>query len=321
MAYFGIAYVGAFSEQLKRGPCMRAKLGNRLAFRWRVHQLHRKPLAYYTQRLKAVPRVACPDRVVVTFTTIPERIGQIEVMLKSLLDQSVLPDSICLCIPKTSRLAPYKYSIPSWFSQIPLLKIVECEYDLGPVTKFIPTWEQEKNEPDTRLIIVDDDGVYPYRLIEQLVRWSQRMPDAALGCSGVAVPAGMKPSSILFNRETWMQDLRYTSFSSDALTRVNYLFGYAGVLIKPRFFDSAVADYSAAPKQAFFEDDVWLGGHMARRGVERWVIPALGDRLMPGASRRTLDTRALCLTDNQDGFNSDQTFDYLFGPLLRHGDS
>ena len=89
---------------------MRAALANKLAFRWRVHQLHRKPLAYYTERLKAIARADCPDRVVVTFTTIPERIGQIEVMLKSLLDQSVLPDSICLCIPKTSRLAPYAHS-------------------------------------------------------------------------------------------------------------------------------------------------------------------------------------------------------------------
>jgi hypothetical protein len=300
---------------------MRANLANRLAFRWRVHQLHRKPLRDYTERLKAIPRVDCPDRVVVTFTTIPERIGQIEVMLKSLLDQSVLPDSICLCIPKTSRLAPYAYSIPSWFSQIPILNIVECEHDLGPVTKFIPTWQQERHMPNTRLIIVDDDGVYPFRLIEQLVSWSQRMPDAALGCSGVAVPAGMKPSSVIFSRETWRQDLRYTSFSSDALARVDYLFGYAGVLVKPRFFDAAVTDYSAAPKQAFFEDDVWLGGHLARRGIDRWVIPAQGDRLMPGASRRTLETRALSLTDNHDGFNSDQTFDYLFGPLSRPGSS
>ena len=300
---------------------MRAKLANRLAFRWRVHQLHRKPLRDYTEGLKAIPRVDCPDRVVVTFTTIPERIGQIEVMLKSLLDQSVLPDGIRLCIPKTSRLAPYCYSVPSWFSQIPILSIVECEHDLGPVTKFIPTWRQERHMPDTRLIIVDDDGVYPFRLIEQLVSWSQRMPDAALGCSGVAVPAGMKPSSVIFGRETWRQDLRYTSFSSDALARVDYLFGYAGVLVKPRFFDVAVTDYSAAPKQAFFEDDVWLGGHLARRGIDRWVIPAQGDRLMPGASRRTLETRALSLTDNHDGFNSDQTFDYLFGPLSRPGSS
>jgi hypothetical protein len=192
---------------------------------------------------------------------------------------------------------------------------------LGPVTKFIPTWQQERHMPDTRLIIVDDDGVYPYRLIEQLISWSQRMPDAALGCSGVAVPAGMKPSSVIFSRQTWLQDLRYTSFSSDALARVDYLFGYAGVLVKPRFFDAAVTDYSAAPKQAFFDDDVWLGGHMARRGIDRWVIPALGDRLMPGASRRTLDTRALCLTENQDGSNSDQTFEYLFGPLSRPGGS
>lgn len=294
---------------------MRATPINKFAFRWRVRRLHRLPLSHYVERLARIPRAESPGRVVISLTTIPERIGSIDVMLKSVLDQSVLPDSIYLCIPKTSRLAPYSYTIPSWMSEIPILKIIECERDYGPATKFIPTWQLERHNPDTKVIIVDDDGVYPYRLIEQLVRWSQRLPDAALGCSGVAVPSKMKPSSVIFSRDGWLRDLRYTSFSSDALSRVDYLFGYAGVLVKTGFFDDSLTDYSSAPTQAFFEDDVWLGGHLARRAVDRWVIPGMGDRLMPAASRQTLNTRALCLTDNRDGQNSDQTFDHLFGTL------
>jgi hypothetical protein len=43
---------------------------------------------------------------------------------------------------------------------------------------------------------------------------------------------------------------------------VDVMQGFAGYLVRPRFFDArAVADYSAAPPAAFFVDDVWISAH------------------------------------------------------------
>ena len=38
--------------------------------------------------------------------------------------------------------------------------------------------------------------------------------------------------------------------------------GFAGYLVRPRFFDlRAVSDYGCAPEAAFFVDDVWISAH------------------------------------------------------------
>lgn len=289
-----------------------SKIVDEFTFRHRARRLHKDPLEKYIQQSMRTPRVASHERVVVTFTTIPERIGSIDVMLKGLLDQSVRPDKIYLCIPRRSRLAPYTYSIPSWIRRIPLLEVIEIETDLGPITKFIPALEKEKANPKTRIIIVDDDGLYPRQLIETLVGWSQRFSNAALGCSGVLVPAGLRPSDVLLGQFEWCKELRHTPKTSSTVARVDYLFGYAGVLVQPRFFTDALRNYENAPPGAFFEDDLWIGGNLKRQGIERYVIPSPNVKMMPSSCQKTLDTRALCLTDNRNGQNMDAVYDFLF---------
>lgn len=291
---------------------MLSKLIKEYKFRKRFKLLHKRPLTYYIEKSKNIPKVACGNKVIVTFTTIPERINHIDAMLKSILDQSVLPDKIYLCIPKISRITNTAYSIPKWFKDVPLLEIIETEIDLGPITKVIPSWQKERLEPDTRIIIVDDDMLYPRELIASLVNWSDRFPDMAVGCSGVKVPFGFTPSQILFNKVEYLDNLRYTPSSSKGLVSVDYLFGYAGVLLRSRFMTDSILDYTNAPKGAFFEDDLWIGGHLYREGVDRCVIPSPNDRLMPGSNKRTLETRALCLVENVGGDNMDATFQYLF---------
>jgi hypothetical protein len=93
---------------------------------------------------------------------------------------------------------------------------------------------------------------------------------------------------------------------------VSYLFGYAGFLVKPQFFTDRLMNYAEAPGGAFFDDDLWIGGNLHRQGVERYVIPSHATKLMPAASRQTLHTRALCLTDNSDGKNMDEVYRHLF---------
>lgn len=281
-------------------------------FRRRFKLLHKRPLSYYIEKSKNTPRVTCESKVIVTFTTIPERINHIDAMLKSILDQSVLPDKICLCIPKLSRITNAAYPIPEWFKDVPLLEVIETEIDLGPITKLIPSWQKEGLDPETRIIIVDDDMLYPKGLIASLVSWSNRFPNMALGCSGVKVPFGFTPSQIIFNKIDYLNNLRYTPSSSKGLISVDYLFGYAGMLLRSRFVTHSILDYTNAPKGAFFEDDLWIGGNLSREGIDRCVIPSPNDRLMPGSNKKTLETRALCLVENVGGDNMDVTFQHLF---------
>jgi len=249
--------------------------------------------------------------VVVTFTTTPDRIAHIDVMLKSILDQTVLPDKIYLCIPELSRRTQSEYPIPDWFKDIPLLEIIKTPKDLGPITKLIPTWLKERENGDTRIIIVDDDHVYSRYLVESLVLWSERLPEAALGCSGVLVPSGYLPSDVIYAKKDFLRDLRLISSHVNALSRIDYLFGYAGVLLRPKFLNDDILDYSNAPKGAFFEDDLWISGHLAQANIDRYVISSPNERLMPGSCKSTSDTAALCLEENKGGENMDAVYKYL----------
>ena len=37
-----------------------------------------------------------------------------------------------------------------------------------------------------------------------------------------------------------------------------------------------LSDYSTAPAAAHLVDDIWLNGHLAARGVRRFVVPQAG---------------------------------------------
>jgi len=55
--------------------------------------------------------------------------------------------------------------------------------------------------------------------------------------------------------------------------RVAVITGCGSYLIQPRFFDSSLWDYSTAPASAFYMDDIWISGHLDRRGVEKFAVP------------------------------------------------
>lgn len=288
------------------------KLINLILFRIRYYKLCTYPLSYYLRRLQNIPRVICKDRVVVTFTTIPERISHIDVMLKSILDQSVRPDKIYLCIPEISRRTQSAYVIPDWFKQVKILEIIKTPQDFGPITKLIPTWLKEKHGENTRIIIVDDDHVYSRYLIESLVLWSERFPGAALGLTGVLVPSNCLPTDIVHGPGNFLNSLCIRSSNINALSYVDYFLGFAGVLFRSKFFNETILDYSNTPAGAFFEDDLWIGGHLAKANIDRFIIPPLGKRLMPKSCKKTIDTPALSLEENKGGENMDAVYKYLF---------
>lgn len=274
--------------------------------------MHSIPMESVDIHFEHAPRVDCEDRVVATLTTIPERINLIDATIKSLLHQSRSIDQINVCIPYESRLPPYRYTIPGWLQSSPKVKIVMAEKDYGPSTKLIPTWKTEEKSKNTRIIIVDDDEVYPYDLFKTLVEWSNKLPKSAVGCSGVAIPCGLMPSQVIGGHDDWVQNLRLTAKNLDHLARVDYLFGYAGLIVRAGFFDINLQNYDNSPSECFFEDDLWISGNLKRNHIDRFVLPAGIERMMPAANKKTLSTRALCLNENRNLKNMDIVFSHLF---------
>ncbi|MFA6408731.1 MAG: hypothetical protein WCW01_00930 [Gammaproteobacteria bacterium] len=281
-----------------------------LLYRLHYNLLHFLPLNYYAKRYATLPRLDSKEKVIISFTTTPERIQYLDVMLKSLLSQSKRVDYIHLCLPKLYR-DQEPYTIPPHLLQSDFLKIIRSEKDFGPATKLIPTLQMHDLPPDTKIVIVDDDQVYPRRHIERLNHWSNLYPESALGMAGCLIPPNQNPSQMLTVNSDSKDTHRISASICKDLTKSTILFGYAGYIVRPSFFDESFYDYSIAPKAAYFEDDVWVSGSLAKRGIKRYVIPLFGQRSIPASSRQTRTTRCLFTNENKGYKNMDEIFQYF----------
>ena len=97
------------------------------------------------------------DKIIISLTTIPSRINNIEPVLKSLLNQYLEPSYIYLNIPKNYNRFKDPIVIPDFIQKYDKVKINYIENDYGPASKFIGTLESNSIDPDDIIVITDDD--------------------------------------------------------------------------------------------------------------------------------------------------------------------
>lgn len=207
-------------------------------------------------------------RIIVSLSSMPDRIGRLQPTLNSLLNQARPPDEIVLALPKSSIRQQREYKIPGYLLQIPRVRVLRCEKDWGPATKFIATVQDEltAGRTDTLIMVVDDDRIYPRDSIELYLHYHEQLPDAALCFRGGPMPRSLN----------WRDcDIEY-GVDLQAPKQTAVITGCGSYLIQPRFFDESLWDYSTAPAGAFYMDDMWISGCLERRGVSRYIIPASG---------------------------------------------
>ncbi len=239
-------------------------------FVWIVRQLRirrecRAQVAFVRQTL-ADSSVSETRRIIVSLSTLPDRIANLRPTLRCLLAQTRPPDEIVIAIPTYSLREQQPYLIPAFLSELPTVRILQAERDWGPATKFIPVIRDElaSDRPDTLIMVVDDDRIYPRDAVECYLHYSAQLPDAALCFRGAAMP------------ETFdWHDARMIHGNRLRSPRaVAVITGCGSYLVKPRFFDERLWDYSSAPPAAFYMDDIWISGWLDRLGVKKFVAPS-----------------------------------------------
>ena len=233
---------------------------------WFYFRRERRRQQQFIQQILSTSNAANDRRLIVSLSTLPDRIGGLQPTLESLLTQTRPPDEIVLAIPKLSVRQKRNYMIPNYLATMPRVRLLQTETDWGPATKFIPLIRDElkAGRPDTLIMVVDDDRVYPRDSVALYLHYGAQLPNAALCFRGgpIARSGNRRHCKIIFGI-----DLRLPK-------RVAVMTGCGSYLIRPRFFDEALWDYSTAPKGAFYMDDIWISGCLDRRDVEKYVIPA-----------------------------------------------
>lgn len=223
------------------------------------------------------------ERLVVAMSTVPERVAWVQSALRSLIDQTCPADRILLAWPTHARRSGRPYpETPSLPSMVELIPCV----DEGPATKLLAAL---RAEPDAAIVIVDDDVIYPKDLLQTFLESHRAAPGTALGLRGWRVAPGADPRRLYHT---------YCSAISEP-TKVDILLGTWGYLLPPGVLDRSVYEFDGWPPEVRWVDDVWISGHLARRGIPRCVIPLKGFPIETAASA------VAALTDgpNRSGHN------------------
>jgi hypothetical protein len=125
------------------------------------------------------------------------------------------------------------------------------------------------------------------------------MPDAAICLRGAAMPRTFdwRDATMIYGGEVREPQ------------SVAVITGCGSYLIQPRFFDESLWDYSQAPRGAFYMDDIWISGYLARRQVARYVMPASVRRLR--RVRRQRRTLSLHHVPNGRQHNNNETIAFF----------
>ena len=190
-------------------------------------------------------------RVIVTMTTIPERIASntISKTLKSISLQTREPYAVYINVPqKTRKNIDYPidelYKIAQDYKNVNINVVDE---DLGPITKIVPTL-QYINSNDY-VILVDDDVQYIPEMIETLINANKD----AVGF------AGRKNMDFLTSEY-------YTG-------TVDFLETYAGVLYRGDVLFGLDEYYKTVKHLCAGQDDIVIGKFLKSKNIIPEIIP------------------------------------------------
>lgn len=216
-------------------------------------------------------------RVVVSFSTIPSRVPYLARAFEQILKQTVQPDRIYLCLPRYSKKEQCEYppvNVP------PRVRVLHCE-DYGPITKLAPVLRVEK-DPDTILLVMDDDMEYEANRFSQLIEYSKDAPYAALSGDGWIVG-------------NWWNYYGYVR-NPPTLTAVSIIQGCSVCLYYRKFFTKDILEYPKDPviqRSAYINDDIWISGYLAKKGIVRLVHPGFVKKEHPVGRINAISTSGL----------------------------
>lgn len=239
------------------------------------------------------------SKVVVSLTTIPPRMSDLDECLRSLLAQSARIDEINLYVPREYRRFPGAYTLP----KVPQgVNVKVIEEDLGPATKVLPA-VRDYAGTDTLILFCDDDRAFPTQWAQRLIDSAQLRPHCAVSAAGHQVvrmsdfdwSTQNSPVATFVRKDALYRLKRALSLGLwkpqriQSSGHVDTLCGWAGCAIRPEFF---VEEDFEIPDVLWTVDDVWLSGCLEKNGVPIW-LEKLGPDAEPRAAANDIETFAL----------------------------
>lgn len=195
----------------------------------------------------------------------PKTINTSKKTFESIKAQTKQLDIIYWFYPRFSKRFNIPYpDVPDWVSEYDNLKVVRCE-DYGPATKVIPLLDMDV-EDDARIIIFDDDCVYPKNNVELLNKHYRR--DVGLGFMG-----SLRTYIPFKNMLTSGKAFKTNGLSF--LNRVNIMLCSSMVIYPRRMYPKTSQGYLDDMKKvegSFLNDDLMNTYYAHKNGIKLYII-------------------------------------------------
>lgn len=183
--------------------------------------------------------------VIVSFTTFPKRIHFTHTVVKSLLTQSVKPKKIVLYLDADEM---GQCPIPKRLNKLQS-DMFEIKYVRGNLRSYNKLIHTLKAYPNSKIITVDDDRIYPRHTIKRLVEASFRHPEKIVCILGTLMM--LKPDGSFERYENWKR------VENQEQTNIMPL-GFSGVLYPPHSLHHDVHRSDLFKALAPTTDDIWF---------------------------------------------------------------
>lgn len=210
-----------------------------------------------SRRIESI-KVMSETEVVVSLTSFPKRFNSLHLVLQSLFNQTVKPKKVILhlAMSEVRNLDWIPEKIKKFKKEG--LEIVGVDTNYFQYNKFYFTSEINKTQP---VITVDDDVIYPFKMIEKLLEFHAKNPTCVIANRNHKIT--YSNASEIMPYANWQKEFVEVKPSHN-----NFATGVGGVLYPVGFFDDFCLDTHQIMRYAPYADDVWLKVVALKRGIK-----------------------------------------------------
>lgn len=196
--------------------------------------------------------------VIVSLTSFPARINRLYLVIYSLINQTIKPLKIILYLSKEQFGG--LDDLPKTLMELYHNSILDICFVDGDIRSHKKYYYSFRDYPDNRIIIVDDDFIYPENLVEVLLNMGDKYPKSVCCIHGHKI---RMEKEVILPYLKWERDTQCL----DKENRRIVPGGGGGVLYPPHCFDGTdVLKINKIMDICPLADDLWLKCHSLLNG-------------------------------------------------------
>lgn len=200
------------------------------------------------------------SELIVSLTTYGARIFDVHLVIESIARQTIKPNKIILWLDEAE------------FTNEDLPIVLKKQMDRGLEVRFCKNYRSYKKIvptlnmfPDAYVVTIDDDIIYPFDLIERLVKTHRKHPNIVIGCRAHKITK--LPSGKLAPYLNWQLSSSDTTVGHDV-----FLTTGAGTLFPPAILPKETVDESLFGELCPNADDVWIKVMLLKNDVKCGLV-------------------------------------------------